>query len=1074
MSEETIDGAFYSSAAQAVFAAPKVVDVPMDSIDEVVSIDLDTELSDDATELITFLLNEKAIPKYWLIVASAYANKGLISEARQVITAALERFANDHQAAIFHTFMAWLHIRLARAATSSEDKSSELLMATESTKMASGYEVTIPLNMLAKAEVLYLQGKDVEALKVIDSLSSLANYPYTQVYSSLVRAKISFKRRRFNGSLKHFQAVLVEQPLMKPDPRIGIGLSFWALKDKKLAIQSWERALQIDPENEVAKTLLVLSKFDTSFNSVSDEQFSKNYLGALESLGELLKQDSKSPVALLLLASYHYSKGEYAQVTKIATNVISTTFSSTVAVSDAHFWLGRISFDKGNFTDAQRHFKESTELNPNNVLSQFGHIQSIYKRDELQDAIFAAETLTKSHPKVAEFHYALGMLYATKLENTSTFKDLKTNSDDEANAISALQEYIKLCVKHDEPIASAAYLTLSRFSENKNNLEALKYLTKAVESFQRYGEQVPPELLNNMGVFHFIQGNPESSQTLFKSAIESNKSKEMAITLSYNLARSSETGAEEESIATYDRILSDTPGYTYAKMRLLFLELVKGGKGDELDAKIDSLLASNESNLEVRAFYSWYLKKTGRGYNTGLENKHNKETLTNYDSRDTYALISLANMYRTIAREIKPKTEQDQQKKKTSYHRAAQLFHKALSTDPKNAFAAQGIAIIFAEEKKQSQALEIFRRVRDAVDNYSVHINLGHCLCELGQYSKAIQEYQIALARFSDETKDSRTLSLIGRAWFLRGGAEKSLESYIKALELSNKALEVAENNKAKKLIPTLKFNVSFVKFNIAQFVLKLDVSKRAVDDITKAITGLEEAIDVLNELANDANPPVQPEMLKQRASMGTNTLKKQLERLLKEQEEYESKFKHKIEEALRIREVEKAKAALEEKKRLEEQEKKEAEMKIEYDRLQQQAKQWEADREQNLIYEEEEKKTKKKKNAVWTDEEASGGEDGEKAKKKKTKAKRSRRKAVVDDDDEEASVKTPKKRKLTKASSKIKSAEVIEDSDEDMDDFDESKLDDDNEEDDALEKAEANIDGVSDDDKDDEDEGLF
>jgi RNA polymerase-associated protein CTR9 len=1073
MEDEVFDASFYAAGGMATFTAPKGLEVPMDNTNEVVTVDLVDDIPDDPVDLTTFLTNENAEPKYWIAIAAGYANKGLVDESRQVITEGLERFKNQNHAAVFHTFMAWLYIRQARAAKTVSDRDAALLMASECTKSANGYNTTIPLNELAKAEIFYLEGKDSDALRSVDNLSGMGDYAYAPVYTSLVRGKVAFKRKRFNDSLKHFQAVLVEQPLIKPDPRIGIGLSFWALKDKKLAIKSWERALQIDPENEVAKLLLTLSKFDTSFNSVSDEEFTTNYLGALESLSKLLKTDEKNPISLLLLASYNYSKGEHDTVVRIAEKVLSSTFDSTVAFSDAHFWLGRVSFEKENYTDAQRHFKESTELNPSNLLSQLGHVQSLYKRNEIQDAIFTTEALVKKHEKVAEFQYVLGMLYTAKLETDAKLKDAKKEADDESKARHALQEYIKLAEKNNDPVVVTAYLTLSRFSENEDNLEALKFLSKAVESFKRYGDSAPSELLNNMGVFHFIQGNPESAQTFFKSAIDTNESEETGISLTYNLARSLEGSDEESAIAKYDSILDQTPGYTYANMRLLFLELIKGGRGEELDAKVDALLASDDSNLEVRAFYSWYLKKTGRGSHNGLENTHNKDTLTKYDSRDTYALISLANMYRTIAREMKPKNDQDQQKRKTSYHRAAQLFHKALSTDPKNAFAAQGIAIIFAEEKRQAQALEIFRRVRDSVDNYSVHVNLGHCLCELNQHSKAIQEYQIALGRFSDETKDSRTLSLIGRAWFSRGGSEKSLESFFKSLEFSLKALDVAEKNDTKKLIPSMKFNVAFVKFNIAQFVQKLDISKRTVDDIKKAIGGLNDAIDVFNILADDPSPPVQADMLRQRASMGSNTLKNQLERSLKEQEEYEIKFQSKIEEAKRIREVERAKAELEEKKRQEEQAKKEAQMKEEYERLQEQAKQWEADREQLLVVEDEEKKSKKKKkkNAIWTDEEASGEEGGEKPKKKKGKRSKRKPEANGDGDGEE---KTPKKRKLTKVSGKVKSAEIVEDSDDDMDDFDESKLD----EDDALEKAEARLsDAEANTDAgsgDDEDEDLF
>lgn len=72
-----------------------------------------------------------------------------------------------------------------------------------------------------------------------------------------------------------------------------------------------------------------------------------------------------------------------------------------------------------------------------------------------------------------------------------------------------------------------------------------------------------------------------------------------------------------------------------------------------------------------------------------------------YDSHDCYALISLANIYCIMARDTKGSEE----KKRKYYLRAIELFTKVLSLDPKNVYAAQGLAIAFIENKQANKGL---------------------------------------------------------------------------------------------------------------------------------------------------------------------------------------------------------------------------------------------------------------------------------------------------------------------------------------------------------------------------------
>jgi len=122
------------------------------------------------------------------------------------------------------------------------------------------------------------------------------------------------------------------------------------------------------------------------------------------------------------------------------------------------------------------------------------------------------------------------------------------------------------------------------------------------------------------------------------------------------------------------------------------------------------------------------------------------------------------------------------------YSKAVEFFDKALQLDPKNAYAAQGIAIAMVEDKKDFKgALSIFMKVRDTIKDPNVFINLGHIFAELRQYSKAIEHYEAALSR--DRTHDSQILACLGRTWLAKARTEKTLPAYNNALDYAQKVM---------------------------------------------------------------------------------------------------------------------------------------------------------------------------------------------------------------------------------------------------------------------------------------------
>ena len=146
----------------------------------------------------------------------------------------------------------------------------------------------------------------------------------------------------------------------------------------------------------------------------------------------------------------------------------------------------------------------------------------------------------------------------------------------------------------------------------------------------------------------------------------------------------------------------------------------------------------------------------------------------------------MGNMHLAFAREMRRDTEQDKEKRRKMYQKAVEFFDKALQLDPKNAYAAQGIGIAMIEcNKDHSGAIQLFTKVRETLKDASVYINLGHAFCETKQYSRAIENYETALAK--DRSRDPTILACLGRAWMLKGKQDKNIQSMKTSLDYSRR-----------------------------------------------------------------------------------------------------------------------------------------------------------------------------------------------------------------------------------------------------------------------------------------------
>ncbi|KAI5465784.1 RNA polymerase II-associated protein [Mariannaea sp. PMI_226] len=888
------------------------------------------------------------------------------------------------------------------------------------------------------------------------------------------KARALFSMHKYPESLAIYQDVLQKMPdLVDPDPRIGIGCCFWQLGFKEDAKIAWERCLEINPDSKVANILLGLFYLDASGHvPVNSDEFLTLYKKAMTQYTQKsFKLDRDLPITCSTFAGFFLSKKNWDNAEKLATKAIHNTDVNAIA-SDGWYLLARKEHYAGNTERASDYYRRSDDARGGTetgyLPAKFGVAQLSVLKNDLGEAKLRLEKMiqqSKSH----EAMILLGTLYAEEVFENQ-YGDSKEDKSAELKKAVGLLEGVRSAWKDPKktiaPDASVL-LNLARLYETDHPEKALqclqqveqleldqipaseqpKDLTDEGEVRAALRKFLPPQLLNNIGCFHSQAEKHDLASEMFEAALgacmkigEQDPDMDtdaLVSTISFNLGRSYESrGLTDKAVEVYEGLLARHDDYTDAQARLAYIKLRKNPNKEGPDA-VAKLYQENNTDLEVRALYGWYLGKVHsrkRPANIGEdpEFRHYKHTLQNYDKHDRHALIGMGNLYLAQAREMRRESESDKQKRSATYGKAVEFFEKALSLDPKCAYAAQGVAIALVEDKKDLKtALGIFSKVRETLRDSHLYVNLGHIYAELRQYSKAIEHYEIALSR-DGKANDPTILSCLGRTWLNRGRAERDIDAYNKSLECARKALEVAPEQ------VHYKFNVAFVQIQLVTTIQALPENKRTSEQLEKAADGLEAAITSLEEIAAHPQTPYPKHDVEQRANMARNTLRKQVERAIGKQKEWEEKNKEKIQAAKDQREAELRRREEERQKVLEQEKERQDKIKKEREAI--------AARDRALLEERQAEERARQDAELTTD-----SETGDKVKRKRKPAPRpsgeprpkraggkKKKKTNEPDGDSDEETQTKKRRRLTKKeSAKYKSAEIVVDSDEDEDALD-------------------------------------
>jgi len=745
--------------------------------DEEVEIPLD-KLEDDSSGICDLLENEECSKSEWLIVASAYRKLQMTEQAHDVVRRALESKACtvDEDRGRLFAFQTWLYLQQEREAPKTiinrENATEDLKtkdyyhqLATTSLNEASRSDPRWNLASVTRGVWTTLRRKQnrlnlEDAGKFYDQSLRLGQQSQVMdsapdIFASLGKARLVYSRKNYRGALKLYQYVLQSRPDILPDPRVGIGLCFWQLGMKLDARAAWERSLELHPSNLSIHALLGISYFDEAFQSrEQSEKFVTLYKTGIKCMETAYKQKGRSPLAAIRLIAFYFSKKQMILITKLAEKVIETSDVNEI-LCEAYFWMARAAHLGEEHDRAQTLYGLALQAKDDHLPSRIGQGQLQLIVNDLTHAKLNFERITNQHPQCAEASIILGCIYANEVFQPSVKDEKKPERQKAAQLLERGRSFNENSTKRENDLLLLHLL--SRLNENDNLQQSLHYSQEVALMQEEIDGEVSPRLSNNIAVFLQATGNLDKAREVYESAIEHCASSgsisstpfdtdATLTTLMYNLGRLYEDeGNTEAARPTYEKLLEQHPDYVEARLRLCYMDIIAAGiDSPEAGKKMKELVELDGQHLQVRALYGWYLSRHRRQIAKNLaedvEQRHYKTTLSQLDKHDGYSLTSMGNLFLTHSKEImRSSNPGDVEKRRIQYNKACEFFDKALQLEPKNAYAAQGVAIALSEVKQPAKAIVIFSKIRETLKDMSVFVNLGHCYTELKQYARAIE-----------------------------------------------------------------------------------------------------------------------------------------------------------------------------------------------------------------------------------------------------------------------------------------------------------------------------------------------
>ncbi|XP_050262999.1 protein CTR9 homolog [Quercus robur] len=829
--------------------------IPVQNSEEEVRVALD-QLPRDAADILDILKAEQAPLDLWLIIAREYFKQGKVEQFRQILEEGsgpeIDEYYSDvryERIAILNALGAY-YSYLGKIETKQREKEEHFILATQYYNKASRIDMHEPSTWVGKGQLLLAKG-DVE--QAFAAFKIVLDGDRDNVPALLGQACVEFNRGRYSESLELYKRALIVHPRCPAAVRLGIGLCRYKLGQFDKARQAFARVLQLDPEN--AEALVALAITDLHTNEAAGIR------KGMEKMQRAFEIYPYCAMALNYLANHFFFTGQHFLVEQLTETALAVTNHGPTK-AHSYYNLARSYHSKGDYEKAGLYYMASVkEINKpyEFIFPYYGLGQVQLKLGDLRSAQSNFDKVLEIYPDNCETLKALGHIYV-QLGQTEK-----------------AQEFMRKATKID-PRDSQAFFELGELLISSDTGAALDAFKTARSLLKKGGQEVPIELLNNIGVLHFERGEFELAEQSFKEALgdgvwlpfiegsekfqeidasasvlqykdrqlfhrleDSGRHVELPwnkVTPLFNLARLQEQlhNAETASIL-YRLILYKYPDYVDAYLRLAAIAKARNNVQLSIELVHDALKVNDKcpnalsmlGELELKNDDWVKAKETFRAASDAT------------DGKDSYATLSLGNWnyFAAIRNEKRnPKLEA------THLEKAKELYTRVLLQHPANLYAADGAGVVLAEKGHFDVSKDIFTQVQEAasgnifVQMPDVWINLAHVYFAQGNFSLAVKMYQNCLRKFYYNT-DSQILLYLARTYY-------EAEQWQDCKKTLLRAIHLAPSNY------TLRFDagVTLQKFSAST----LQKTKKTADEVRSTIAELENAVRLFSQLSAASN----------------------------------------------------------------------------------------------------------------------------------------------------------------------------------------------------------------------------
>ncbi|CAE6443591.1 unnamed protein product [Rhizoctonia solani] len=859
-------------------------------------------------EAVMMLLQEAKPQAWWkwTAIATEFARKDLKQDAEEIAKEAVAVLP-PAQAASAHSLLALLRLDSARHAPKillSDARADQL--PPQPTKGAFVDQATEFVNAGQAAIVT-----DSEAPESVNTVFYLTKGIYqmarfswagaekdfdivlgkhsSNVIALMGKARILYARKQYREALKGFQECLTLNPNMLPDPRIGIGLCYWQLDHRERALAAWRRAEQVHPDSWYPGLLIGIYMMNVSKDpKVPGQQRQDAFLEGVNRLTQAWRESGlNNASAATAMSDVFLLKGQLNKALKAAERTIQHADTLSVAVN-GRLRAARVSHTEGNYDVALAHYRAAAEEPSHPILADIGLAQMHVHADELSAAIHVLDKLVQRN---------VGIEASAFLASLRALPRRALSAADAATEQAKAREIFDKVLRMVENGAGSGtggvasdrdmYIEIARLWQKDNIDKAMKALIQAV----KLAGSPDARLINNVAVMRHMEGDLTAAKAGYEEAamIGGGDSGDVVTTVLYNLGRLHEDlGDATMAGEVFDKLLARHPEYVDATLRKAQLYL-SAGRTSDAAALVKQASHTHSKDLNVRAFAS-YFALSSEPVPVQDARAFVYATL-NLERADVHALCVAAWINYHMARENRTLPEPDRRKR---YKNAIDLYKQALANDPTCAVAAQGLAIMIAEdvmgsavipgqpqeEARQREtnlrdALGIFTRVRESIVDGSVYCNMGHCYFLREEYDRALECYETASKRFYNGTNVS-TLIHLTRTLYAKANRDQSFATMRQALSYAQRASHLAPNDKS------IVYNIAMIEQKAAELLFSLPASKRTLAELESAVQHAGHAQKLFGSLYADPSPntPYNRDVADQRRKYGDSMLRKAPEQL--------------------------------------------------------------------------------------------------------------------------------------------------------------------------------------------------